>query len=1121
MRDRTQSHRDSGSVAVRSLGPVWLLAPVLLSAACIAHVPPSAPTPELPEPGVEVQRSISSGEAHEYTLRATGPTFLRLHVDASQTDLTAVVVDPQGEEVAQATQPPGGGPRHVLAAVLPEAGKHSLRITAREPGNYELEVDERRPALSGDERRADGLRALYLAKSLFGSGVAAERFRVAIDLLREAREILTPLDPAHAAYAALMEANAFLYLDDPKRAQRPAEIAWQILSSLDSDPQSSAVRVRGSRLAEANLVQAEILKKLGRPEKSLSFYERSFQGYRELGDRGQLSAVVVLINRAKAHAMLGDHERAEADYLDAMELAAQEERLGHLGWSALVNLADNHRQQGRMGESLVRFREARALADSGAVPASFGTLYLGATLGRFLLTIGDYAEAETLLSQALAEARRLENRRFEHVILTNLALLHRILEEPDQSSQFLDEALKLARNEGQAEQIASTLLELGRSHEAAGLHLRATAILHEALESLGPALHPGLRVRLLGTLARVQHASGLEVEALESAQRAVTTARRSDTSHLAEALTRLGSILVDTGAVDEGQSALVEALGAIQPSGQPLLHAEIRRWLGRAAAEAGKLEEAAEHLTQAVEQVEYLRGNLPSPETRIRFLARRHELYLELLGVVAALDHDDPTGDWRNQAFQVSEQIKARAFLDMLNQSRAEILKSAEDGLIQREKLLRDTLSLLYGEIQIARDAGDGERVDLLLRRAQEIETHYEALQREIRTRNANYADLRYPQIVDGEEVRRTLAPGSALLEYVLGPERSYLFVVQRSGVDLHPLPGEPEIRSRVLLLRRYLEEGDVRSWALAQRDSRWLFDVLLGPAAASLNGVARLQIVPDRALHYLPFEFLQNSSLEHAIESWEIQYAPSATVLNSLHRRSESDEWTWNFVAFAGPQGGLGGGTDGLRQEPGKGRPLPALPGSIEEAESIARLSPSQSKVFTGLAANQKNLMGSPEIRRTRWLHFATHGLIDDNDPMRSAIVLAPDANGDDRLEAAEVFDLKLDAQMVVLSACESGLGPEVRGEGLLGLTRGFLFAGSRSVVVSLWPVGDRSTTRLMQDFYRRMYEDKSASSALRRTKLEMIDAGYPPRAWAPFIVIGGSEVRLVRPRPGVRGNQ
>ncbi|HSP06770.1 MAG TPA: CHAT domain-containing protein, partial [Acidobacteriota bacterium] len=295
------------------------------------------------------------------------------------------------------------------------------------------------------------------------------------------------------------------------------------------------------------------------------------------------------------------------------------------------------------------------------------------------------------------------------------------------------------------------------------------------------------------------------------------------------------------------------------------------------------------------------------------------------------------------------------------------------------------------------------------------------------------------------------------------------------------------------------------------------LYRELVAPAEQNLKHVQRLIIAPDGILNYLPFESLLRksapasgidfSSLPYLTNDFEIEYAPSSTVFAALKIHEGAMEAPNELLAFADP------GKPAAEPARGKTRSsrgdYPPLPNARLEVEGIARLFPPEKvAIFEGQAASEEKLkkMKLTEYKR---LHFASHGVIDEQNPEFSSILLSTPQKGaeDGYLMTQEIFDLKLNADLVVLSACKTGLGRQIRGEGIMGLSRAFLCAGASSVLASLWNVPDASTAQFMTDFYRSMVtKGMSKTEALKKARLELIRSGKfsHPYYWAPFVLIG-----------------
>jgi CHAT domain-containing protein len=301
---------------------------------------------------------------------------------------------------------------------------------------------------------------------------------------------------------------------------------------------------------------------------------------------------------------------------------------------------------------------------------------------------------------------------------------------------------------------------------------------------------------------------------------------------------------------------------------------------------------------------------------------------------------------------------------------------------------------------------------------------------------------------------------------------------------------------------------------------SRALYRALIEPVQGDLSNVTHLIVSPDDALALIPFEALLTRDLDagstspgpgsYLVERFSVSYAPSATVLASLRQPARANV----VVALGDPMFGPDTSVTGTRG-PAPGQvALAALPNTAAEVEALRTLSGSRRFVgLTGAEATRGRLLGLPELPEAGLLHLATHGVADENEPGRSGLWLAASSAGGAGpapgfLSVDDILGLRLHAELVTLSACETGLGRLERGEGVLGLTRAFLAAGARSVVVSLWRVNDRSTALLMEGFYRALLQrGLPREEALAESKRALLAAAetHSPYYWAPFVLVGG----------------
>jgi CHAT domain-containing protein len=387
----------------------------------------------------------------------------------------------------------------------------------------------------------------------------------------------------------------------------------------------------------------------------------------------------------------------------------------------------------------------------------------------------------------------------------------------------------------------------------------------------------------------------------------------------------------------------------------------------------------------------------------------------------------------------------------------------------------------------------------------------------------------------------------TVLLEYALGDERSYLWVVNREQILSYPLPAEREMQRLTRGLRKAVTARQPRIETNAQyiaridkadKDFRLYLAavsrILLGPV--QLQGIKRIVIVPDGSLQYVPFAALlvrdtRGVTARLAVEH-EIVTLPSASALSALRKSVEHRPKPTSVAAvFADPVFALGrarapqrksGRAQETRSDPSSvaqiawhgvhrgAEHIPPLPGSRQEAEAIRKtLGPEGVFVAEGFLASRETVL-QHSLAGFRIVHFATHGVLDENRPERSGLILSlVNAQGepqDGYLRLSDIYNLKLSADLVVLSSCDSALGKNLSGEGIIGLPSGFLRAGARSVIATLWKVDDAATAKLMTHFYSHLSRGDNAVSALRNAQLDLLrdERWRHPYYWAAFVLQG-----------------
>ncbi|MEM8998381.1 MAG: CHAT domain-containing protein, partial [Acidobacteriota bacterium] len=441
-------------------------------------------------------------------------------------------------------------------------------------------------------------------------------------------------------------------------------------------------------------------------------------------------------------------------------------------------------------------------------------------------------------------------------------------------------------------------------------------------------------------------------------------------------------------------------------------------------------------------------------------------------------------------AFALAERARARALLDVLHG--VGDARVAEEHRAEHRRLVEDLASLRYRMEQRRRRGAEPVAADVEAWR--ELTLAIDRLQHAGR----DGGRIGAASTLTLDAFQRLLDPGTRALVYFLGERRSYLWRVDRDTASVHLLPPRAELESQSAAVSGDTAVFDPRgSLAAAERAER-LAEVLLAPALddGGDGGARRLVLIADGALLRLPFAALPTAGGGGPllIERYELAHLPSASALPALRQRASS---TGSSLAlFADP---IYAGTE-----------LARLDGSRREAEGLRRLDGIAVDARLGAAARRR-AVGGDQLRGYRYLHFATHATFDGERPELSSLVLSlADADGqplDGHLRLAEISAMSLDAELVVLSGCDTGLGRDLRGEGLLGLARAFFYAGAGRVASSLWRVEDEATAELMTRFYQHLLTDGvPPSAALRRAQLDLRQRRRyrHPFFWAAFFIQG-----------------
>ena len=887
---------------------------------------------------------------------------------------------------------------------------------------------------------------------------------------------------------------------------------------------------------------------------------------------------------------LGDAEKSIAAFQRLLSFAPaavppSRRAAAHLG------LAGRYGDLGETEKALEHLREAltvfRSLANRRGEAAVLNDMALARD------ELGESTEALRLFEQVLALARSIDYRELERGIVHNIASVYERRGERQKALDYYTKALELKRAGGDPRDVALTLNQVGSVYAQWGDYRSALDRHREALDLVRQIGNPQQEASTLGligwdyfyegevgkalaqmeaslALCRQIKDRSLEAGALSSlgdlharlgdAQKglddlraALATQRTLGVRSLPiRTLVRLGRVYYRQGDYSLARDALTEAREISQSTGSTNLEAVALRDLARVSLKVGDAETALAQAESAVATVESHRATISREDLRTSFFASAHNYYEPYIGALMALDVKDPQRGYAARALQVSERARARRALEVLAESAVDVRAGADQALLERERALGQELNALASQhADLAQRRAAATRREGIEKKLRDVSAEREGILATLREKSPRYAALVQPPILDGSEIQRELVePGTALLEFALGEERSYAWLVTQTAITTLELPGGERIEA---LANRVYQGLTVRAGefpsasarearaAQADRESQQAaaeLSRLILPGVLGTLSEKRLVVVADGALQVVPFAVLPlpasaTSNKPRLLASrFEVVYAPSASWVATLRRQREGVPAPAKTLAvLADPvfdvsdnrvQGGRAPAPSSdqpLRRAIEEaeastrtaGGVLPRLPFSRREAMAVASLVPAQEAlVALDFDASRERAM-SAALADYRIVHFATHSLLNHEHPHLSGVVLSlvnergQTQNGFLRLQ--DIYNLRLPAEMVVLSACQTAMGKALAGEGLLGLARGFMYAGSRRVVASLWPVDEVATAELMNQFYRALLkEHRPPADALRKAQLAI--ASTPrwraPYYWAGFVIQG-----------------
>lgn len=1120
---------------------------------------PTAPRPIAPEPGATVQGFIDKGETAVHTVHLEKGDYLEAHLDRDRYKVEFRLYPPGDPSEVKAigwgelcADPPG----QTLWGLADETGDYRLTVKLYpkgSPGPYEITLLELHPAGDAELARQEGEVEWEAAGKASGAGEhqkALDHLTRTLELWKEA-DYLRGVAATHGSLSR--ELSALRRFEEAATHARKAGDHWAeagdtrgVVASLialsnaesrqnhwEEAEHSADEAVRVARqaslptsLGHALTTLCGIRREEGDTEEALATCGEAVAHWESQGD--PLNATAALKELGIMHRRMGEFALAQADY-DRILTILRDQPWPSVEAQTHSNLGTLYFSLGEYQKALVEYQTSlemyRSTGEDLQIAEKYyniGTVYQ--RMGRLQDTLEYYERAR----QIQQGADKKDFRTTENLVYTLLGIgwVYVLRDDIDQAVEPMSQALRLSRESGVKPLLILALRRMATLRLAQQRPEDAYDLTTEGLELARETQNRWEEAALLDRRASAEEATGQLAGALETLRKA---------SRINDQIGNRRDL-----ALNEYQRA------------------QIHR-------KRGEVGPALQDTKRALEASEEARGQIGAQEIRSLFGATQQEIHSFLIDLLMELHARDRSGDFAEQAFEAAEGARARSLLEILSIAHLDTQRQVPEALVAERKAIRQKLVAAEQRrvlwLDHANDHDPNELFQLKLQ-LDRLTTELAEVERKMRAASPAYAELTRPEATTVDRVQHELLdPDTALLEFRLGEERSFLFLVTPDSFRTFELPArevlEEDARCIHWLLAAFADTKDKKTTertvclgprseelerlaasnpfqarsrrrvlieqALAER-STMLGERLLGKASrAGLLDGKRLAVVSDGALEYVPFAALTDPGTGRPlIVGHELVSLPSASVLafqRNEDRSAEASDRTLAVIAdplygrtderiatATQSAGGLRAGSDTTHYE--------RLPYATEEARSIAALAPpDQTLVELGSAATKEAVLGSA-LEGYRYIHFAVHGVLDTDFPALSRLVLSQlDAAGrpveDGSLRLHDIYDMQLDAQMVVLSACDTALGQEIRGEGLVGLARGFMYAGAQRVVASLWRVQDRATATLMERFYQGLLkEHRAPADALRRAQLAMLSDGDEhlafPYYWAGFVLQG-----------------
>ena len=892
----------------------------------------------------------------------------------------------------------------------------------------------------------------------------------------------------------------------------------------------SLAKKTGDKKEEMNsLIKLALLSwNIGQPKESADYYSNASSLAQKLGlknveeDCNKASQIYKLYNEGKEYRFADDYQRSIESFKKAISFSKEINSLEH-EYKCLRQMSISYYYLNDYQEffqlnnaSLNIARKLKNKKDEGLCLNNIGLYYW---------KIDNYSIALKNYEKAVELARVTNNLKGENESLTNIGIAYYEMGNYDKAFKYLNEALLIDQKYFGQKEVSVDLNNIGTTYRKKGLlssekedFQKALKYFFDCLELINNLKETITEIRVLNNIGTVYSDLEKYDNALNYFKLALKLAENiNDVEARSFIFNNIGIVYYNLGNYEESTKYSQSAIDlALEFKGKQILW-EAYLELAKAYEKQNKYLEALKNYRNSVSIIEGARSTIELEELKASYFGtdKRLEAYHNMIDILVNLNKSAPQKGYDIEAFNYLERAKARAFLDSLEVSEVSISQGVDFKLSNREIQLSKEISSLYKKL--LQSESTPEQRNKISEDIKNYEDQLDKLKLEIRMTSPAYADLKYPQIITLKEVQGNLLDGkTAFFAYSIGKDSSYGFAITQRGLKIFPISPRNKIQKKVTEYKKTISDKDNLDFRVGYE----LYSELVRPGLD--EKIQKLVFFPDDILYFLPFETLltQKNNRQWLINKYTIAYAPSISSLREIIKRAKNNgkRREKDLLAFGDPVYDEGGSGNNEKNSidliqnfySPQGLKLFRLNYSGMEVQRIASLfRRTKEQVFLREKASEA-VLKSQKLEDFKIIHFAAHAMIDDQKPARSLIVLSlnQDSRQYDFVQMRDIYNLKMNSDLVTLSACQTGLGQFIRGEGIEGLSRAFFYAGASSVLMSLWAVNDQASYQLMERFYYHLRSSESIMEALQKAKLEMIRSGVfsHPFYWAGFVITGNA---------------